>query len=628
MSAALAEAQALHEAGDLAAAEKVYRAVADKDPAFADALIGLATIELQRARPKEALQLAEEARERHPSAGAHAAIGAALLALGRGEEAAAAYEASLAEDPDQAEAYFGLGSALRSLGRNEEALACFDRALAIDPDYPEAMAGRAATLAALARYAEARAGFAAALDFDPEFVEARCGLAAALAELDEADEAEREYGLALAANPGHTSALIDLAMLLRDRNRPLEALPLLRRALAHKPEDADLLLAFGETLEECGELAEAQRLFDRMAKDAPRSARALYVALRDRRAVAGDPVVQSLLALADDLPRLTRGERIFVHFALGKALAELAEPEQAFAHLVEGNTLRRQEIEYDEGLVLGAFDRIRSSFAGALPPARPILGAPPVKPIFIVGMPRSGSTLVEQVLASHPLVHGGGERTDFIAAMRTVGLDSAPGANFPDTLAGSTPLEIRALGNDYLRRVSAAAGEASFITDKSTVNFTAVGLIYMAIPGARFIHCLRDPIDTCLSCFSKLFSADVPFAFDLGELGRYYAAYERVMAHWRDVLPLGAMLEVRYEDMVADLEGQSRRILDYCGLPWDPAVLDFHRSGRPVRTASLRQVRQPIYRSSVGRWRPDEAVLRPLTEALKGLAEETSAPVG
>ena len=374
MSAALAEAQALHEAGDLAAAEKVYRAVADKDPAFADALIGLATIELQRARPKEALQLAEEARERHPSAGAHAAIGAALLALGRGEEAAAAYEASLAEDPDQAEAYFGLGSALRSLGRNEEALACFDRALAIDPDYPEAMVGRAATLAALARYAEARAGFAAALDFDPEFVEARCGLAAALAELDEADEAEREYGLALAANPGHTSALIDLAMLLRDRNRPLEALPLLRRALAHKPEDADLLLAFGETLEECGELAEAQRLFDRMAKDAPRSARALYVALRDRRAEAGDPLVQSLLALADDVRRLTRGERIFVHFALGKALAELAEPEQAFAHLIEGNTLRRQEIEYDEGLVLGAFDRIRSSFAGALPPARPILG--------------------------------------------------------------------------------------------------------------------------------------------------------------------------------------------------------------------------------------------------------------
>ena len=365
-----------------------------------------------------------------------------------------------------------------------------------------------------------------------------------------------------------------------------------------------------------------------MAKHAPRSARALYVALRDRRAEAGDPVVQSLLALADDLPRLTRGERIFVHFALGKALAELAEPEQAFAHLIEGNALRRQEIEYDEGLVLGAFDRIRSSFAGALPPARPILGAPrssrSSSSACRAPARRSSSKCCRAIPSCAAAANGP------ISLRRCGRWDwtDAPGANFPDTVAGSTPLEIRALGSDYLRRVSAAAGEAAFITDKSTVNFTAVGLIYMAIPGARFVHCLRDPIDTCLSCFSKLFSADVPFAFDLGELGRYYAAYERVMAHWRDVLPLGAMLEVRYEGVVADLEGQSRRILDYCGLPWDPAVLDFHRSARPVRTASLRQVRQPIYRSSVGRWRPDETVLRPLTEALRGLAKERSASDG
>ncbi len=616
MSGPLAEAQALHEAGDLAAAERVYRAVADKDPAFADALIGLATIEMQRARPKEALQLAEEARERHPSSGAHAAVGAARLALGRAEDAAAAYEAAIAADPEQAEAYFGLGSALRALDRNEEALACYGRALAIDPDYPEAMVGRAQTLAALKRHEEARDGFAAALDFDPEFVEARCGLAAVLAELDEPEEAEREFRLGLAVNPDHVPALIDFSLLLRRQNRPREALPLLRRALAHQPDDADLQLALAETLEECGELVEAQEILERMAEHAPRSARTLYAALRDRRAEPGDPLVERVLALANDLPRLTRGERIFVHFALGKALAEMGEPEQAFAHLIEGNALRRQEIEYNERLVLGAFDRIRSSFAGYLAPARPVLGAPTVKPIFIIGMPRSGSTLIEQVLASHPLVHGGGERTDFLAAMRTVGLDSAPGANYPDSVQGTSPLDIRALGMDYLRRVSAAAGQASFITDKSTVNFSAVGLIYMAVPGARFIHSLRDPIDTCLSCFSKLFTADVPFAFDLAEIGRYYAAYERVMAHWRGVLPSGAMLEVRYEEIVADLEGQARRMLDYCGLPWDPAVLDFHRSARPVRTASLRQVRQPIYRSSVGRWRPDETVLRPLTEAL------------
>ncbi len=625
----LALAQAAHAAGDLAAAERAYRGIAADQKEYAEALVGLAAIELQRAHPEEALRLAEEARERRPdSAGAHAAAGAALHVLSRPEAAAAAFEAAIDADPDQPEAYFGLGSAIQALGRHEEAIACFDRALAIDADYPEAACARASSLAALGRHVEARDGFAAALEIYPDFADARCGLGAAFAALGELLSAEREFAHTLAEDPDHGPAHAGLARLLREQNRLGEAIVHLRRLAALRPDDIDLMLTLGDTLEENGDLAEAVELFNQAAHRAPGAPKTLYALFQRRPAEAGDVMTERLLELAAELPQMTRQDRILVHFSLAKTLAELGEPERGFSHLVQGNALRRETIDYDEGLVLAALGRIpevlpRSVLQAADP------GEPALVPIFIVGMPRSGSTLIEQMLTSHPSVFAGGERNDFLAALRTAGLDgSRTGQSYPDSVAAATPRAIHAVGQDYLRRLAMAAGGAAWATDKTPANFALVGLIQMAIPGAKVIHSVRDPIDTCLSCFSTLFAAEQPFAFDLAELGRYYAAYHKVVAHWRRALPPGAMLDVRYEDVVADLEGQSRRILDYCGLPWDPAVLDFHRSARPVRTASLRQVRQPIYRSSVGRWRPDETVLRPLTEALRGLAKERSASDG
>ena len=614
----LAYARAMHEAGDLAAAEQAYRGVAADHADFADALIGLAAIELQRGRPQDALCMAEQARGRRPDAAeAHAAVGAALHVLGRHEAAAVAFEAALAADPDQPEAYFGLGSATQALGRHEEALACFDRALAIDPDYPEAVCARAVSLASLHRHAQAREGFAAALKINPDFVEARSGLAAAFAALGEPGVAEREFAHALEADPEHAPARAGLAGLLRELSRPREAIAHLRRLAASRPDDLDLMLSLGETLEESGEIAEADVLFEKAVERAPRSPRALHALFERRRAKAGDVSTERLLDLAAELPGMSRQDRILIHFSLAKALAELEEPERGFSHLIQGNALRREAIDYDEARVLAALDRIPTVFSGPWPQTAPDPGAPALIPIFIVGMPRSGSTLIEQVLGSHPKVFAGGERSDFLAAMRASGLEGSRGApSYPNSVASSAPSAIHAVGLDYVRRLTAVADGAGWATDKTPANFALVGLIHIAIPGARVIHSVRDPIDTCLSCFATLFAADQPFAFDLGELGRYYAAYDRVMAHWRRALPPRTMIEVRYEDMVADLEGQARRILDYCGLPWAPSVLDFHRSARPVRTASLRQVRQPIYRSSVRRWRPNEAVLRPLSKAL------------
>jgi hypothetical protein len=225
-------------------------------------------------------------------------------------------------------------------------------------------------------------------------------------------------------------------------------------------------------------------------------------------------------------------------------------------------------------------------------------------------MPRSGTTLVEQILASHPDVFGAGEIDDL-----TLLAEAMP---YPEGLPEASAEQLRALGASYVAGVRGRAGAALWITDKMPSNFYYVGLIRLALPNARIIHTRRDPVDTCLSCFSKLFvGVAQPFSYDLRELGRYWRQYDALMAHWRQVLPERAMLEIQYEELVADLETQARRLVAYCGLDWNDACLAFHETRRAVRTASAVQVRRPVYKSAVGRWRIYEEQLAPLIEELK-----------
>jgi hypothetical protein len=235
-------------------------------------------------------------------------------------------------------------------------------------------------------------------------------------------------------------------------------------------------------------------------------------------------------------------------------------------------------------------------------------------PIFIVGMPRSGSTLLEQILASHSRVFGAGEINDFAKSAA-----SLPGVSedFPESVLILSDNELRHLGRRYVNSVTAKVPGVIRITDKMLSNFAYIGLIHLALPNARIIHACRDPVDTCLSCFSILFGDDQPYTYDLAELGRYYRAYERLMRHWRAVLPEGVMLDVCYEDVVANLERQARRLIGHCGLEWEDRCLEFHQTPRPVHTASVTQVRQPIYHDSVGRWRPYRDLLRPLLDTLQ-----------
>ena len=280
------------------------------------------------------------------------------------------------------------------------------------------------------------------------------------------------------------------------------------------------------------------------------------------------------------------------------------------------------------------FDQIEAAFTPELIAEKSGGGDPSSMPIFVIGMPRSGTTLVEQIIASHPQVHGAGELKTFNDVVLTVHGPDGKTIPYPDFVPALAAGPLKQIGSRYLALVrdlvSRSDGEkkdAPYVTDKMPSNYYFAGLIHLALPNAKIIHTMRDPVDTCISCFSKLFAGEQNHTYDLGELGRYYKRYQQLMAHWRRVLPPGRIFDVRYEDVVADVEGEARRIIAHCGLPWDDRCLAFHETRRPIRTASATQVRQPIYKSAVGRWRVYEQQLGPLLIALDGAEPRRTASI-
>jgi hypothetical protein len=301
------------------------------------------------------------------------------------------------------------------------------------------------------------------------------------------------------------------------------------------------------------------------------------------------------------------GNRVNLHFALAKALKDVGDYETSFQHLIRGNALKGTQRPYDEAGTLKRWERIREALTADLIGDRAGQGDSSPAPVFILGMPRSGSTLVEQILASHPKIFGADELR-FLSDMS----ESIEG--FPESVRSLSKERLRELGGSYMRAVRRLAPSAERITDKRPINFIYAGMIPLILPNARIIHTRRDPRDIAVSCFSVP-SIGIPPT--LAELGRYIRAYQTHMAHWREVLPQGVMMEVQYEDLVADLEVGARRMVAHCGLEWDDACLDFHKSQRAVRTPSAAQVRQPIYHSAIGRWRHYERQLKPLLDELE-----------
>jgi tetratricopeptide (TPR) repeat protein len=477
---------------------------------------------------------------------------------------------------------FSLALASHQAGRLGEALTHYDGMLAIRPDLPQIHNNRGLALAELGRLEEAAESYQRAAQIKPDNPETLCNWGVTLAQLERPDAAEAKFRRAVTIDPGFAGAYNNLGLVLKERGRLAEAVRATERAIRLAPRET--------------------AYYDNLAAIASFS--------------TGDPYLTALDALAHQAASLSDVKRMHLHFALAKAREQSGHWESAFRHLLAANALKRAQIAYDEAATLGQIDRIRAVFTPQFIKDREGAGAASRVPVFIVGMPRSGTTLIEQILASHPEVFGAGELSLFEQAVGAACGAFAPAPAISALVSELSRGQLRDLAGHYLERLLSRAAGAARITDKMPANFLFAGLIHLAFPNATIIHVIRDPLDTCVSCFSVHFTKGQPHTYDLAELGRYYRHYQSLMEHWRRVLPPGRIVDVHYEDLVADLESVARRVIAHCGLPWNARCLDFHRTDRAVRTASAVQVRKPIYQNSVGRWRRHKNFLGPLLAEL------------
>jgi tetratricopeptide (TPR) repeat protein len=546
----------------------------------------------------------------------HSNLGNALQAEGDLAAAVEAHRRAIALEPDYADGHNNLGTALRNMRRHAEAEAHYRQALALRPQHPAILNNLALSLISQQHLEEPLALLSRSAKLDPGNAQTFVLLASLLSKRKQHDQAKAACERALTLRPDHAEAFNVLGCIAFEQGRAEEAVLHHRKALELEPRLAHAHNNLGNVLKEMGRLDDARAAYRAALASDPQMASA-HLSLADlRKLEVDDPALADMERLAETMDALDVQEQMQLHFALGKAYADLERHERSLHHLHQGNSIKRRQIDYDEKAMLKLFDRIRGVFTSDLLRGKQGAGDPSTIPVLIVGMPRSGTTLIEQILASHPRVFGAGELYDLrevIAAHCDLAAVPAP---YPECVPDMSEEVLQRIGADYAARLRRRGPEAERVTDKMPGNFFHLGLVHLALPNARIIHVRRDPVDTCLSCYGRLFGDEQQFSYELGELGRYYRCYEALMAHWRAVLPPGAMIEVRYEDVVADLEQQARHIVAHCGLEWHDDCLTFYATKRLVRTSSASQVRQPIYRSAVGRWRPYRQWLGPLLDEL------------
>lgn len=523
--------------------------------------------------------------KRYPDSGFGWKILSAALSL-QGKDDFPALQRAANLLPQDAQVHNNLGDLLAKQERLQEAESWFCSALRIAPEYGDAHYNLGQVLNRQERYSEATSCLKRAIEIDPQNIEAYVNLSSVLKTQDLHNEAVKQLERALQINPNSAEANSSLGGILDEQGKFSEAETYYRRALAIKPEYV-----------------------------MPR-----FSLVSTKKVQAGDSDFGALVALADKIESgsisLTTNEAVCLHFGLGKSYDDLGDYDQAFANFSKGCRLKRATFSYDPQENTKMFDQIMRAFDKDLKNRLNGSGDGSRVPIFVLGMPRSGTTLTEQLIASHPAVYGAGELSNLLAiAQRDI-----EGTPSPESWKLLDQNRLSAWGTEYVRALRQHAPESLRITDKMPQNFLALGLIHLMMPNAKIIHVKRNPMDTCLSCFTKVFSNNnVKFSYDLTELGQYYVNYTRLMEYWAQVLPTGTFMNVQYEDIVADQETQARRLIEFCDLEWDPACLDFHKNERSVRTASVAQVRKPVYKSSIERWRRYEKHLTPLLDVLGDL---------
>ncbi len=628
------ETIALINSGELAAAETRCRSALEDHPRDVNmlALLGALLIKLDRAAEAES-KLLQAIAEAPSFAKPHEDLGHLLVKQNRALEALPCLERATHLDPKLENAWFTLGKALTMLGRGTEADRAFEQCFALSPE--RRMMALAAEHQKEGRLDEAEHLYRRILRHDPRNVDALRLLALISLKAGRDGEAESFLEKAISLAPDFLLAILDLGRLRKDQDRYGEALECFDKAIAldpaspqaHylrgstlapasftqeaieayekclklRPNHVGALIGLGHVLKAVGRYHEAVASYDACIRQLPEFGET-YWSLANLKTYRFDDATVAEMERRVGVPGLTVQSEINFLFALGKAHEDRGDFDRAWHYYSSGNTKQRAEVTYDPVQTESMNDRLVSVFSADFLQSRPGSGLADPAPIFIVGLPRSGSTLLEQILASHSQVEGTSELPYLGRVATWLNRNRADGINYPEAVRELQAKTFQLLAGDYLSfaQMHRRSGAPRFI-DKNPNNFANIGLLSQILPNAKIIDARRHPLDACLSCYRQLFAKGQAFTYDLTEIGEYYLQYQRMMDHWQEVLP-GQVLTVQYEDVVAEFDSQLRRLLEFCELPWESACLRFYESERPVRTPSSEQVRQPIYDRSVGHW--------------------------
>ncbi len=500
-------------------------------------------------------------------------LGLALQAQGKLKEAVQEYNKAIQLKPDYVDAYNNHGNALHKQGKLEEALQSYNKALQLKPDYVIGYNNRANIYKAQGKLEKAVKSYDKALQLKPNYLDVYNNRGLALQRLQRWDESMASYEQAIKLDPNFVATLNNIA-----------------RLYAFKGQINQAVKTYKKVIRLNNNYVEAHYNLSKITKydkhdDSIRAMESLYV----RKDISSK-------------------HRIQLAFALGKAFEDLKEHNKSFEYILEGNELKRETYHYKIESDMERFNKIKEVFSSAFFSSHIKTGNPDETPIFILGMPRSGTTLVEQILASHTQVYGAGE----LGILREIYFECQRDSK---CILGLSEETFEVLGASYIEKLRKHSNSKKFITDKMPQNFWFIGFIKVILPKAKIIHCMRDPRDNCFSIFKTVFSKEHNYAYNLRELGQYYNLYLDLMNHWRETIP-DFIYDISYEALVLNQEEVTRKLLTYCELPWQKSCLLFHKTNRPIATASYTQVRRPMYSDSVNLWGKYESQLKPLKEVL------------
>ncbi len=660
LATALEHAQRLLERDPVLARQQA-EAILEAVPRHAGTTVVLAAAHRLSGEPDKALAvIAPLARGLPGLAEGQLELGLTLADLGRTAEAVAAFRRTVALDPRAGEAWRGLAEGLDLLGDTagaEQALAQQLRASTRDPalidaaaalidnrlgeaeqrlrdhlaDHPADVAALrmlAETGARLGRYEDAERLLVGCLEIAPGFAAARHNLATMLYRQNKSAQALTQIERLTDRDPRHPGYANLRAAILSRLGEYDTAIGIYERMLAEFPNQPKGWMSYGHALKTVGRQTDCIAAYRKCLELAPGLGEAWW-SLANLKTVKFDAADRAAMAAGLEQPDLSDDDRLHLHYALGKALEDARSYAESFQHYAAGAAIRRRQVDYDPEENHADVARSRAVFTPAFLAATAGQGCPAPDPIFVVGLPRSGSTLIEQILASHSQVEGTMELPDLIVMARRLGgkANRREDSTYPEMLADLSPDAPRELGEEYLDRTRVQRKtDRPFFIDKMPNNFAHTGLIHLILPNAKIIDARRHPLGCCFSGFKQHFARGQAFSYDLTDIGRYYADYVDLMDHFDTVLP-GRVHRVIYEAMIEDPEGQIRALLDHCGLPFEAGCLSFHENDRAVRTASSEQVRQPIFKDAVEHWQNFESALDPLKQALgKCLSAYPAAP--